>query len=678
MAEVLRQSSQRLLDVRVASISSVILHSPERTKLGKSKTPGLDIFAQPTDHKVQLDGYTDDWSDLTQPAQHYEYSDNKSTEVVGSGTTLAKVVLRSAVSNSHLYLHFEIEDNALLFHDPNSGSFASGDRLELYFAAEEGFKRYVIRAIAPGTINAFVLVSEHEGEELYLPASSISSFLETTQSGYSIELSVPLPANGSGFGFSLIDVDEPGIADSDIWIGTVDPVEVRLQGRLRYQSKDLVKLMEPLTAMGTRLRVFDADGWLLADVNRLQEIPTDKGLVNPLTAGFTDALLYRVFNYLLRDHGPIENHSPYRLAGSHRLVTSGVDLQVDGDVKSGRYQIAQGVVIGNLSALIDGNTSHGFLLNEVADESINVVISSTLVRLSGVLFFLIIAVIAGLFFYASWLSIRIRKISNATTLALHNDGRLSTNIPGIAAKDEIGDLSRNISDLLQRLSSYTAYLQTLASKLSHELRTPLAVVSTSLESISVQTLSIQDKLFIQRAQKGAKRLQGLIRSLSEANNLEQALQSAEFETLDFVSWLAEITHMYQDIYKQRIIEFNNQAGNDSVIMNVSPELMQLMLDKLVSNAVDFSPHGGRIELGLMNGEDGVCLTVFNQGKQLPKSIKEQLFEPMVSQRNIKDDNPHLGMGLYIVRLIAEIHCAQFAAENRSDGEGVVFRILFRP
>jgi signal transduction histidine kinase len=72
--------------------------------------------------------------------------------------------------------------------------------------------------------------------------------------------------------------------------------------------------------------------------------------------------------------------------------------------------------------------------------------------------------------------------------------------------------------------------------------------------------------------------------------------------------------------------------------------------------------------------DGESLTVSNSGPLLPADMAGRLFESMVSGRAGSGGEPHLGLGLYIVRLIAEFHGGQARAANREDGSGVVFRV----
>jgi two-component system, OmpR family, sensor histidine kinase ChvG len=69
--------------------------------------------------------------------------------------------------------------------------------------------------------------------------------------------------------------------------------------------------------------------------------------------------------------------------------------------------------------------------------------------------------------------------------------------------------------------------------------------------------------------------------------------------------------------------------------------------------------------------DSAEITVSNEGPALPMEMQEQLFDSMVSVRPQQGgDEAHLGLGLYIVRLIAEFHNGSARLENRPDGKGV--------
>ena len=113
----------------------------------------------------------------------------------------------------------------------------------------------------------------------------------------------------------------------------------------------------------------------------------------------------------------------------------------------------------------------------------------------------------------------------------------------------------------------------------------------------------------------------------------------------------------------------------------APDLAAQLLDKLAANAVDFSPPGAAIVVSVQREAAGVDsmarVAVQNQGPPLPDEMRGTLFESMVSVRKERGGEPHLGLGLYIARLIAEFHGGSVRADNLASGGGVVVSATFR-
>ena len=117
--------------------------------------------------------------------------------------------------------------------------------------------------------------------------------------------------------------------------------------------------------------------------------------------------------------------------------------------------------------------------------------------------------------YASWLSIRIRTLSEAAELAL-DEKKLKMALPSALAGDEVGDLSRSFSSVLRQLGIYNDYLQSLASKLSHELRTPLNAIMGFSQLLVAQTggpLSTKQQEQVNRIYTNGEMLLELINDL---------------------------------------------------------------------------------------------------------------------------------------------------------------------
>jgi signal transduction histidine kinase len=99
-----------------------------------------------------------------------------------------------------------------------------------------------------------------------------------------------------------------------------------------------------------------------------------------------------------------------------------------------------------------------------------------------------------------------------------------------------------------------------------------------------------------------------------------------------------------------------------------------MLDKLIDNAIDFSAEGATICVTLRAEPDAVELSVANPGPPLPPEAETRLFESLWQSRSEADKRPHFGLGLYIVRLIAEFHGGSARAANLPDEKGAEFTV----
>jgi len=281
--------------------------------------------------------------------------------------------------------------------------------------------------------------------------------------------------------------------------------------------------------------------------------------------------------------------------------------------------------------------------------------------------------------FASRLSSRIRRLRDEAEAAIDEQGRVRASVAPSAAGDEIGDLSRSFSGVLTRLAQYAGHQQNMASRLSHELRTPVAVVRSSLDNLRASSLPDDARVYIDRAQHGLNRLTHILTRMTEATRLEQSLGGeyvGERERFDLAVVVAGCVDGYRAAYPERSIELRLPGGE--VPVTGAPELVAQMLDKLVANAIEFasgdSPVGVTLDITGSSDDARAQLAVDNEGPPLPGAMAGQLFDSMVSVRSDQGGEPHLGLGLYIVRLIAEFHGGSVAARDRDDGRGVVVTV----
>jgi dedicated sortase system histidine kinase len=329
------------------------------------------------------------------------------------------------------------------------------------------------------------------------------------------------------------------------------------------------------------------------------------------------------------------------------------------------------VVVSAAHPIWVGDEVHGAVVVEETTNRIASLRSQALEQLLAATLAAFALVAAVLLWFATRVSNRIRQLRDEAEAAIDARGRVARLLSGSEAGDEIGDLTRSFGTVLARLARYNAYLEGLAGRLSHELRTPVAVVRSSLENLRVARTAGDAQTYVERAEAGLGRLSTILARMTEASRLEQSLSSAARETFDAVAVVRGCIEGYRLAYAPRQLELSLPAG--PALVRGSPDLLAQLLDKLVENAHDFASSGTPVRVALGTNGSEVLLRVENDGPALADTVRDSLGASMVSLRAERSENvPHLGLGLYIARLIAEFHDGALRAENLAEARGVRF------
>jgi signal transduction histidine kinase len=180
------------------------------------------------------------------------------------------------------------------------------------------------------------------------------------------------------------------------------------------------------------------------------------------------------------------------------------------------------------------------------------------------------------------------------------------------------------------------------------------------------------RVYISRAREGSERLGAILTAMGAATKVEEAIAHSERQRFDLAALVRTAVGAYEAAFPQR--RFVCQAPAEAVEITGAPELVVQMLDKLIDNAVDFSADGSTISVMLLADPDSAELAVANAGPPLPPEGAAKLFESLWQSRPETDKRPHFGLGLYIVRLIAEFHGGTAQAANLPDGSGARFSV----
>ncbi len=357
-------------------------------------------------------------------------------------------------------------------------------------------------------------------------------------------------------------------------------------------------------------------------------------------------------------------------------------LQGAAATRTRKTRDGRAVVVSAAHPIWVGDEVHGAVVVEETTNRIASLRSEALQRLLVVTLAVFALVAAVLLWFATRISNRIRRLSDEAEAAIDARGRITRLTTASDEADEIGDLSRSFTTVLVRLARYNAYLEALAGRLSHELRTPVAVVRSSLENLHAARTADETRTYVARAEEGLARLSTILSRMTEASRLEQGLSTVVRERFDAATVVRGCVEGYRLAYASSATgaraprSFELVVPPEPVPVLGAADLLAQMLDKLVENAVDFAAIGTAVRVLLSYQDSKVNLRVENQGPSLPDAIRESLFDSMVSLRGERSGGaPHLGLGLYIARLIAEFHGGTLRARNLPGEGGAAFEAV---
>jgi dedicated sortase system histidine kinase len=637
--KALRESQQQMLAGTARAFAESLAAYPEEFP----PLPGPDFLYgdQLYSHQLELapavDGYFDDWPLTRESLVNMRGADGPIRFALG-------------LYGGSAFLYAEVTDRNVVYATPSNITLDDGspyaDRVILVSSSPPiSAESIVFAAEAPGPIVSYLRTSFG-----FAPEPTVQARWQDVPGGYHIEARIPVNLLGTHLGLAVIntgDVRNPGVRSSSY--------VSRSPGPIATISPDITEISADLVQPGMRMIVTDHAGWRMAAVG-------EPGLRNGGIESPVSNWLRLAYNALVEpgtepalaepDPGGREQQ-PYVLAA------------LDGHRQASWFRSAEGerAIVAVAEPVSGRESTIGTVVLQQGTDAILSLRNEGLSRLMHVTLIATFLVAAALLGYATWLSRRIRHLSIAAEAALLEDD-LRTELPSSNSGDELGDLSRSFSYVLRQLADYNEYLRSLASKLSHELRTPLAIVTSSLENLEHEQLDEASAGYTTRAREGADRLRRILSAMSEASRVEELMEHAEPERFDLRNVLEGAIAAYRDVYRNRRFDF--ECGLDDAAAIGSPELVVQLLDKLIDNAVDFSGEGDIVTVNLVQDGDELVLGVHNPGPPLPARMRSQLFDSMVSVRKSSDDR-HLGLGLYVARLIAEGHGGRISAENVADG-----------
>lgn len=214
------------------------------------------------------------------------------------------------------------------------------------------------------------------------------------------------------------------------------------------------------------------------------------------------------------------------------------------------------------------------------------------------------------------------------------------------------------------------------ANVSHELRTPITSIKGFSETLLDGALKDEKTLkhFLTIILKESDRLQELIQELLNLSKMEQQEFVLNAGVVDITKVLGEIQEMLIGKLKEKEVSLEIKASQEPVFIEGESDRIKQVFINLITNALTYTPNGGRVTVNIMENEQTVDIAVQDSGIGIEEKELPRIFERFYRIDKARSrDSGGTGIGLAIVKHIIEVHKGKINVES-TPGTGTTFTV----
>lgn len=250
----------------------------------------------------------------------------------------------------------------------------------------------------------------------------------------------------------------------------------------------------------------------------------------------------------------------------------------------------------------------------------------------------------------------------------------------VHSHDEIGDLSRNINLLSNRLSMYIEQLQQdiekekklentrkeFISGVSHELKTPLSIMKSCITILRGNVANHKKEYYFDALEKEVDKMDLLIIDMLELAKYESGTYKMQMDSFYIHSLVEEVCEKLMPEIQQKQLQVETHLSQVEVVAN--QRRIEQVLTNFLTNAIQYSPSQERIILGIEVKGELVKISVENKGAQIEKEHLEKIWERFYRiDISRKRSDGGTGLGLAISKNILTLHEVEYGVCNTKNG-----------
>ena len=292
---------------------------------------------------------------------------------------------------------------------------------------------------------------------------------------------------------------------------------------------------------------------------------------------------------------------------------------------------------------------------------------------------LLITLFSGTFDYLrrKWMVERpVKQILEATEKIMQGDFTIRiAPVKEFAGETGFNEIIKAINKMTAELAGTETLRTDFIANVSHELKTPLAVMGNYATMLQKPGLSEEDRVEYAKAiAQSSRRLAALITNILKLNKLENQQIFPQLDEYDLGEQLCENLLQFEEVWEKKNLNIETDIEDD-VRIRSDAELLSLVWNNLISNAVKFTPEEGTIGVSLKTEGNLVIVQVRDTGCGIKPEVGQHIFEKFY-QGDTSHATQGNGLGLALVKRVVDILNGEIGVQSVY-GQGSTFTVKFR-
>ena len=245
--------------------------------------------------------------------------------------------------------------------------------------------------------------------------------------------------------------------------------------------------------------------------------------------------------------------------------------------------------------------------------------------------------------------------------------RLDRRLEAPQAIPELMEFATAFNAGLDRVAVLTAELEAANDQLAHELRTPLARIRGNMEAVLTKDDPEAIRESAARGIEEIERAVSLVQTILSIRAGDARSMRLHLEFTCYRQLIGDIVELYQAAAEARGIELSWAPPDIEVALLVDQQRIRQAISNLLDNALAYTPAGGRVTVTLEMSERDAILRVLDSGPGLSENDHQRIWRRFSRGSAASATTPGIGLGLSLVRAVANVHHGEADGRNRLEG-----------